>query len=87
MGQLMMTGRAVGGPKVPTLKGTEGSLSCGQCFWYLVSSLVNVSIFHSTWLDTSGQSSYMYVHICIYKCVYIYMYMSTYTYECVYVYI
>ena len=86
-GQLMVTGRTVWGTKVPALEGTEASLSYVQCFLYLVSSLIDVSIFHSTWLDTSGQSSYMYVHICIYKCVYIYMYMSTYTHECVYVYI
>ena len=51
-GQLMVIGRTVWGPKVPTLKGTEASLSCVQCSLYLVSSSVNVSIFHSTWLDT-----------------------------------
>ena len=52
MGQLMVIGRTVWGPKVPTLKGTEMSLSYEQCFFYLVSSSVNVSIFHITWLDT-----------------------------------
>ena len=31
------------GPKVPTLKGTEMSLSYVQCFLYLVSSSINVS--------------------------------------------
>ena len=36
-GQLMAIGRTVWGPKVPTLKGTEASLSCIQCFF--VSSL------------------------------------------------
>ena len=51
MGQLMATGRTVWGPKVPTLKGTEAWLSYVQCFLYLVSSSINVSIFHSTWLD------------------------------------
>ena len=51
-GQLMMIGRGMSGPKVPTLKGTEVLLSCVQCFLYLVSSSINVSIFHSTWLDT-----------------------------------
>ena len=51
-GQLMASGRTVWGPKVPTLKGTEASLSYEQCFLYLVSSSVNVSIFHTTWLDT-----------------------------------
>ena len=43
-GQLMVIGRTVGGPKVLTLKGTEASLSCVQCFLSLVSS-VHVSIF------------------------------------------
>ena len=52
MGQLMATGRTVWGPKVPPLKGTEASLSYVQCFLYLVSSSINVSIFHSTWLNT-----------------------------------
>ena len=37
-------GRAVWGPKVPTLKGTEASLSYVQCFLYLVSSSINVSL-------------------------------------------
>ena len=41
-------GRTVWNPKVPTLKGTEASLSCVQCFLYLVSSSLNVSIFHFT---------------------------------------
>ena len=52
MGQLMTIGTAVWGPKVPVLKGTEASLSCVQCFLYLVSFSVNVSIFCITWLDT-----------------------------------
>ena len=51
-GHLMATGRTVWGPKVPSLKWTEVSLSCVQCFLYLVSSSINVSIFHITWLDT-----------------------------------
>ena len=51
-GQLMAIGRTVWGPKVPTLKGPEVSLSYVQCLLYLVSSSINVSIFHSTWLDT-----------------------------------
>ena len=50
-GQLMAIGRTVWGPKVPTLKGTEESLSYVQCFLYLVSSSVNGSIFYITWLD------------------------------------
>ena len=52
MGQLMAIGRTVWGPKVPTFKGTEASLSHVPCFLYLVCSSTNVSIFHSTWLDT-----------------------------------
>ena len=50
--QLMVIGRTVWGPKGPTLKGTEVSLSCVQCFLSLLSSSINVSIFHITWLDT-----------------------------------
>ena len=49
MRHLMVIGRSVWGPKVPTLKGTEASLSYVQCFLYLESS-INVSIFHITWL-------------------------------------
>ena len=36
MGQLMVTERTVWGPKVPTLKETEVSASCVQCFLYLL---------------------------------------------------
>ena len=35
-GQLIVIGRIVWGPKVPTLKGTEVSLSYVQCFLYLL---------------------------------------------------
>ena len=52
MGQLMGIGKTVWGPKVPTLKRTEASLSCIQCFLCLVSSSINVSISHITWVDT-----------------------------------
>ena len=38
--------------KVTTLKGTEASLSYVQWFLCLLSSSINISIFHSTWLDT-----------------------------------
>ena len=51
-GQQMVIGRTVWGPKVPTLKETEVSLSYIQCFLYFVSSSINVSIFPITWLDT-----------------------------------
>ena len=50
-GQLVVVERTVWGPKVPTLKGPEASLSCVQYFLYLVSS-INACIFHITWLDT-----------------------------------
>ena len=50
--QLMVIRRTGWGPRVPTLKGTEASLSHVQCFLYLMSSSINVSIFHITWLDT-----------------------------------
>ena len=46
------SGRAVWDPKVPTLKGTDALLSYVQCFLYLLSFSVDVSIFHITWLDT-----------------------------------
>ena len=52
MGQLMAIRRTVWGPKMPTLKGTETSLSYAQCFLYLTSSSINVPIFHITCLDT-----------------------------------
>ena len=50
-GQQMAIGRTVWVPNMPTLKGTEVSLSCVQSFLFLVSSSINVSIFHITWLD------------------------------------
>ena len=50
MEQLMATGRTVWGPKVRALKRTEVSSSYVQCLLYLVSSSVNVSIFHIKWL-------------------------------------
>ena len=37
---------------MPTLKGTEVSLSYVQCFLCLVSSSVNVSNYQIMWLDT-----------------------------------
>ena len=52
MGQLMVIGRTVWAPNVPSLKGTKMSLSYVQCFLFLVSSSINVSIFHVTSLDT-----------------------------------
>ena len=35
---------------MPIWKGTEVSLSYVQCFLYLVSSSINVSVFHIAWL-------------------------------------
>ena len=63
MGQLMAIGRTVWGPKVPTLKGTEASLSYVQCFWYCILSSINVSIFHITWLDTFWKD-FNYCYFC-----------------------
>ena len=37
---------------MPTLKRSEASLSYVQCSLYVVSSSINVTIFHITWLDT-----------------------------------
>ena len=37
---------------MPTVKGTEVSLSCVHGFLYLVPSSINVSIFHVMWLYT-----------------------------------
>ena len=45
------------------LKGTEVSLSYIQCFLYLVSSSINVSIFHSTWLDTFWTDLWIHIYI------------------------
>ena len=47
-GKLMAIGKTAWVPKVPTLKGTEVSLPYVQCFLYLLSSSINVSIFHIT---------------------------------------
>ena len=77
MGQLMVIGRTVWGPKEPTLKRTEVSLSCVQCFLYLVSSSINVSIFHITWLHTfwTDHVYYLIIHYFIllnlYNCSFI----------------
>ena len=54
--QLMVIGRTVWGPKVPTLTGTEVSLSYVQCFLCLL-----FCILHG-WI-LSGQTSYMHTFI------------------------
>ena len=66
-GQLMAIGRTVWGSKVPTLKGTEVSLSHVQCFLYLASSSINVLVFilHA-WIP-SGQPSYRWCIIELYN--------------------
>ena len=51
-GQLMVIGRTVSDLKTPTFKWTDVSLSYVLCLLYLVSSSVNISIFHITWPHT-----------------------------------
>ena len=60
---------------MPTLKGTEASLSYAQCFSYLVSSSISVSIFH-----------YIAGHFLVCVCVFVYVcYLLFYaTQECIY---
>ena len=58
-GQLMAIGRSMWGPKVPSLKGSEVLLSYVQFFLCLMSSSINVSIFHITWLNIF----WTYLHI------------------------
>ena len=64
-GQLMAIRRTVWGPKMPTLKGTEASLSYVQCFLYLVSPSINVSIF----ILHCYIYEYAYTHTHIYICI------------------
>ena len=59
---------------------------------FLVCSSINVSIFHSTWLDTFRTDHiHTHTHIYTYICVYVYMYMYIYIYMyvcvCVYIYL
>ena len=61
LGYLMVIGRTMWGPKMSNLKGTEVSLSYVQCFLYLVSSSVNVSVFHITWMDTFWTDLIIYI--------------------------
>ena len=49
-GNLMVIGRTVWSPKVPTLKGTGGVIVL--CTVFFVSSSIKVFIFHIMWLDT-----------------------------------
>ena len=59
------------------MKGTESTLSRVQCFLYLVSSSINVSSFHFTWLDTFWTDL-------IYICVYVWGYIYVCVHVCVY---
>ena len=96
MGQLTANGRTVWGPKVPTLKGTEASFSYVRWFLYLVFCSINVSLFHSTWLDifwTDVTYSYIWIHI-IFMYIYIihtniqlHPYAHLYVFMCVYAFI
>ena len=61
-GAVMVTGRTVWGPKVPTLEGTKASLSYVQCFLYVVSSSINVSFSY----DTAGYFLDRCVCVCVY---------------------
>ena len=51
------------GDLVPTLKGTESSLSYVQCFLNLVSSSVNVSVLHITWLNTIWTDIWIFIYV------------------------
>ena len=59
------SGRTDWGPKVPTLKGTEASLSYVQCFLYLVSSSINFCF-----------SQYMAGYFLDRPCIYVYPYTN-----------
>ena len=72
MGQLIVIGRTVWGPKVPTLKGTEVSLSCVQCFLYLVFFILHGRI-------PSGQILCIHIYMCVCVCLYIDVCRDTYT--------
>ena len=71
-GWLMAVGKTVSGPQVPALKGTEASLSYVQYFLYLISSSINVCIFHITWLATFWTDLIIYYIwlLCIPFCYY-----------------
>ena len=67
--QLIVIGRTVWGPKVPTLKETEVLLSYVQCFLYLVSSSINVFIIHCMWSDKFWKDI-VYIEIFIHFYIY-----------------
>ena len=72
-------GRTVCGPNVPTLKGSEVSLSYVQCFLYLVSFSVNVPIFAHCMAKylLDRPRIHLYLHIYMYTCIYTYTHIYT----------
>ena len=60
-GQLMVIGRIMWGPKVPTLRRTEVSLSYVQCFLYFASSSISISILHTTCLETFWTDPHIHI--------------------------
>ena len=64
---------------MPTLKGTESSVSYVQCFLYLVFSSINVPIFHITWLDIFWTH---YVCVCVYTYTHKHIYIYIYKFAC-----
>ena len=65
------TERTVWGPKAPTLKGTEVSLSYVQCFLYLVFSSIN---FHFSYY----MAGYLLDRSCMSMCARIYIHIHMY---------
>ena len=64
MGQLMVTGRTVWGPKVPTLKGPEASLFLCRMFLETCIFFNKCLYFHITWLNTFWTDLiYVYVYV------------------------
>ena len=55
---------------MPTLKGTEATLSYVQCFLNLLSSSIYLLIFHITWLDNFWTDL---LCVCVCACVHMYL--------------
>ena len=75
-GQLMVIGRTVWGPKVPTLKGSGSVTVLCQCFSYLVSSSINVSFPQCVAGYLLDRSLYIHIYgdrLAIYKILCIYL--------------
>ena len=60
------------------LKETETSLSYVQCFLYLVSSSINVSIFHTAWMATFWTDLIIYVYTYIWNHYFLYLKLLQY---------